>query len=373
MTAAGVAPGNKTASGGDGKIAAIQLLRALAAGTVALAHIALVYGDKIAAGFGETPDLGRAAQGAVMLFFVISGYVMVVSSAGLYGQRSARRVFWTRRAVRILPPYWLATGLFLIVAIGLYHRPIEALDLARSLALIPYWTEAPRETLRAVPILWVGWTLFYEMLFYLLLGLMLPFGRIAALVACAGALAALVLAGLLVDSANAVVWTATRPVLLMFLVGMALASWREAGRAMPLWSRVLAAIGGAFVGWAAPVPVEASAMGFDYLLWCAVPAGLLALAVMGGDTPLPFAKLQNAAGDISYALYLLHIPLAWAWLWLFVRSPLIKAGPWGYLVSASVIVLLVSWAFFVWIERPMTRALNQALGAQPQKSKPERS
>ncbi len=68
----------------DGKIAAIQLLRALAAFTVAAGHIAFGFADHIGQGLGRawpSQVSGQVSgQLAVMLFFIVSGYVMMVAA-----------------------------------------------------------------------------------------------------------------------------------------------------------------------------------------------------------------------------------------------------------------------------------------------------
>jgi peptidoglycan/LPS O-acetylase OafA/YrhL len=70
----------------------------------------------------------RAGWIGVWLFFVISGFVITSSIGGpAYAQRSywaKLQVFWTRRAFRILPLYFLfvALGVLVITALPNYHR-----------------------------------------------------------------------------------------------------------------------------------------------------------------------------------------------------------------------------------------------------------
>ena len=157
------------AAGRGGRNAAIQLLRALAALTAAAGHIAFAFADHIGAGLGLAPEAdGRSGQIAVMLFFVISGYVMVLSSGPLFGRPGARRLFWRRRLVRVLPAYWIASGLLALVLMTLFGQAVDPLRFGQLLLLLPYWPEDG--SLRTLPFLWVGWTLFYEMLFYALFG-----------------------------------------------------------------------------------------------------------------------------------------------------------------------------------------------------------
>ncbi|MEM9311829.1 MAG: acyltransferase [Pseudomonadota bacterium] len=352
----------------------IQLLRALAAGTVALLHLLYAFannlGDRLTLGF----DPARASQGAVMLFFVISGYVMILSSARLFGETQGRRVFWTRRLMRIMPPYWIATGALALVFLTVMPRPIDAERFALSLFLIPdLASQAGGDTpYRSLPFLWPGWTLLYELVFYFLLGALMGWGRRAAVIGASVGLVALVVAGLGIDkeaaASHPIAWTLTRPVLLMFLPGMALRLVHEKGWEAPLAARLLALIAATLVVALVPKPEFVSAMGFDYLAWCGVPAILVAFAVVSGPLRLPAPGLTTPVvtrlGDMSYALYLLHVPIAWFWLWCYAKLPFFKPGPLDYFVTVSVVALVGSWLFYVAIERPMTAALNRRFAPQ---------
>lgn len=341
----------------DGKIAAIQLLRAIAASSVAALHIAFAFADHIGDGLGLADPSGPAGQMAVMLFFIVSGYVMVIAAQGKFGQSGAATEFWHRRFNRIMPPYWLASIMLALIFLTIQPQPVPPAPFAKSLALLPFWPDDGG--LRPMPFLWVGWTLFYEMSFYLLFGLFLGLPRGRAIAATSAALLALVLAGMAIVPANAFLFAVTRPVLLMFLAGMAFAWWREAGFCAPGWIRVaaLGALVPAMTMIAAPTQVEA--MGFGYLAWCGLPALLASFAVLGGPLALPAPRRVIAAGDMSYAVYLLHVPIAWFWLWFWGRLPFFDAGPWDFLLTALIATFAASWLFYTKVERPLTAALNR--------------
>lgn len=355
-------PGGGIAAGSGGKLASIQLLRAVAASVVAVLHVAFAFADHIGPGLGLSRAAGGlAGQAAVLLFFIVSGYVMVIATRGQFGQPGARQRFWWRRFNRIMPPYWLATFALVLVFLSVKAQPISWPDVLRSLVLLPYWPQDGG--LRPLPFLWVGWTLFYEMAFYVLLGLCLGLGPRAGLAATALVLAALVLAGIAVPPDNAFLFAVTRPVLLMFVYGMALAAWRGAGRAAPAWLRLFALIAALVAAGLVAPPGEIGAMGFDYLLWCGLPAALLAFCVLGGPLRVPGERLILAAGDMSYALYLLHVPAAWFWQWFWRRLPWFDPGPWDYLASCLVATYAASWLFYAHVERPMTAGLNRRTGS----------
>lgn len=325
---------------------------------VAISHIAFAYADHIGPGLGLPRLESSLGQAAIALFFIVSGYIMVVSSQKLYAAPGATRVFWTRRCIRILPPYWLAS-LFLVGVMLWLDRDLDWGFLASSLALVP--TASGDFLARPVFLLWPGWTLFYEMVFYLLFGLGLPWGRKPAIaIACFGIIA-LVTAGWVLES-DAPAWISiTRPVLLIFLVGIALAVMRESGVIVPpvmRWASLALAIA-AFI--AIPAPPAPSTLDLHYVLWAGSPALLLAIAVMGGPLAVPAPALFDRLGDASYALYLLHVPLAMLAISLF---PL-RLGAWPFFVFAVLLAYGVSILAFVLVERPLTQALNRKLKAVP--------
>jgi peptidoglycan/LPS O-acetylase OafA/YrhL len=201
------------------------------------------------------------------------------------------------------------------------------------------------------------------MMFYLVFGLFIGLPRTRAIMAVAAVLAVVVIAGHWVPPVNPALFAATRPISVMFVAGMVLALWRARGGGLDAGGRWLALLAGGVLLWAVPVPDVPSALGWEYLLWCGAPALLIALAALAGPLQLPANGLVNRAGDISYALYLLHVPVAWFWLWLWPRVPFFDPGPWDYLISAVIAAVGISWLFYVLVERPMTLALNRRLAA----------
>src|SRR5262245_51871513 len=98
----------------------VQALRALAALFVVGYHCTLLLHETFYPGF--TPwDNGNSG---VDLFFVISGFIMIVSSQSLAREADGWRRFISLRIVRIVPLYWLTTlaKLALIVAIPEFAR-----------------------------------------------------------------------------------------------------------------------------------------------------------------------------------------------------------------------------------------------------------
>jgi exopolysaccharide production protein ExoZ len=63
----------------------------------------------------------------VDILFVISGFIMVYVSAPMPGQAGAPRVFLLRRICRIVPLYWAAITLYVMIVMWALARAGEPL------------------------------------------------------------------------------------------------------------------------------------------------------------------------------------------------------------------------------------------------------
>jgi peptidoglycan/LPS O-acetylase OafA/YrhL len=103
-----------------------------------------------------------AGQAAVLVFFVLSGYVISLTNQVVFTAGRAR-AYLGRRALRLLPIYWLALALTLCVGLG---DPVKiyaatALMLQNQNSYGPWLLYPPRAN---APM----WSLHYEMVYYLL-------------------------------------------------------------------------------------------------------------------------------------------------------------------------------------------------------------
>ena len=283
----------------------------------------------------------------VALFFIVSGCVMVLSSRRWYGQPGGPAAFWRRRLARLLPLYWLST--LCLAAWLLLRNRLDLESLALSLAFVPHGSDPGG---RPLPLNWPAWTLHYELLFYFLFGLFLPLGRAGTILATTLAIAALVALGMLVPPGWFALDVFTRPILVQFVAGMALGLALAQGRLHLSVVTRLALVAGA-IGWIAFVPLEPAVA--EVLTWRAVlsnlvPALLAAIALTGGALNLP--RPLVVLGDISYGVFLWHLPVAMVWLFVFqMLAP--RPGPWGFALSAMGLTLLVAWISYRRFELPL--------------------
>jgi len=248
-------------------------------------------------------DTDRLVAG-VDIFFVISGFIMMVTS------RNSRPVeFAVRRIFRIVPLYWLLTVALALLAL-LAPQFIRTTSLTtgafvKSLFFIPYANPGQLGALR--PLLVPGWTLNYEMFFYAVfaLTLILPVG--SRLLACGAAFALLVGSGLLIsdlDRIQSVIGFYTSPQIFEFWLGMAIGHFYNRGalRLHPGISLALLMVGFAcLLSGSHPLGNSMPA----YML----PAGSIVLGAVSMDAAgrTPNWKLPALLGDASYSVYLSHI------------------------------------------------------------------
>jgi len=335
-------------------IPGIQFLRALAATAVVAFHVRSDIVNNISAPGSLPAGFDQGAAG-VDLFFVISGFVMVYSSESLFGRPNASLTFLLRRIARIVPLYWVMTSIMLayVLARGFAASDASPLQALASYFFIPYW----RPSGVIDPLYGIGWTLNYEMFFYVVFASALVARREIAVAAIAVLFAAFVLVVPAKDYFPRQVAYLADPLILEFVFGMGIAMTYRAGvRLSPAVSAVLVVAAIAELVW------SASAGDLPRLIGWGVPAAQIvaALALIGRNVRFPaiFEKL----GDASYALYLIHPGLISVARIVSDKDYLTPAAaPWLYLAGYIAICMCASLAVHRLLEKPMTAAVRRAL------------
>lgn len=327
----------------------VQALRALAALAIVLLHVfneaGAYVGHQGVSPYGWTSLIPFGA--GVDLFFVISGFVMAWTCWNEWGQPGAVARFARKRLLRIVPLYWLLTLATVAIALSHPDRVSEGLRdgwsyVVASLAFLP-WTRADGSI---QPLLRVGWTLNYEMEFYVLLGLSVLVRRTVALPCLLAVLVSLTLLHETPTAASTALDYWTNPVILEFglglLVGIAARlRWRGG------WVAWLAAL-------AAVVLASIAPPNTSHTLDVGIPAALIVFAALSIERLPAWLVLL---GDASYALYLVHpfpmraVDLAFQRLGLPIPF---------YIVAATALSIATAICLHLWVERPILR-----LGARP--------
>ncbi|WP_415919315.1 acyltransferase family protein [Tateyamaria sp. SN6-1] len=325
-------------------IPGLQVLRAVAAVMVLIGHV-LAEAEHY---FGlPLPGDAIPWTRGVDIFFVISGFVITLSAARYLGQPGA---FLWRRAVRVVPLYWLFTTLMVAALIlipgGAKDTQFDPLQILSSYGFFPY----ERGDGRIAPVLSLGWTLNYEMWFYALAALCLALPR--PLISLSVLMTSLVVAGSLIgwQSPQWAFWT--NSIILEFLFGVGLARLWQRGWHMP---HMGLAVGGAAVGLALLVVLDP--LPLPRFLAAGVPAAII---VASGTLLCPMRTLPGMVwGDASYALYLSHrFALRAATLLLVPLLPATVAGAAIYTAVVCGLALAVGLLTHLLIERPLLRAMS---------------
>lgn len=297
----------------------IQYLRAFAALAVVASHTGWMRSD--------------IGQVGVDLFFVISGFIMMHVS-----QREASPLIFLRaRTLRILPLYWLITLLM-----G-WIRGDSVAHMGMSLA---FWPHVGPESLIS-PVIIAGWTLCYEVFFYLIFAmiLMLPVNR--RLLTLTTVFMALCLAGLILRPAHAAIASFTSPLLLEFVIGTWLwRVWQHGWLARGYAGIALLTLGSFML--AAQVMTPAPVV-WRFLLW-AVPASLVVAGGLGIEAAgqLPAMPWLQTLGDSSYSLYLSHAATLSLVYSVIQPLPVILAVP-----LATLMCVIVGLLIYRFVERPI--------------------
>ena len=208
--------------------------------------------------------------------------------------------------------------------------------------------------------LWPGWTPFYELMFYALFGAALVLGQRRAVIAATLVIAVAVVAGQIAPPDTLFPFAITRPVVLLFIPGMLFGIWLIARRIVPAAMRWLA-LAGVPVAFAL-LPSPDAPLGFDYVAWTGLPALLVMVAAVGGPLKLAGARAATVMGDASYAIYLLHVPFAHAFMEVFNRDLSHPGGSLAGLVIGLPLLIALSAGFYHAVERPLTAWLNRLSG-----------
>lgn len=388
MTPAGADPARPGAPAAD-YVDALTGVRALAAFWVLAHHLNAIVGPRIlkvpVAGFelDVTPLLTCGWVG-VDIFFVLSGFLLTRQLLDAYGSARPAAANWRfllHRVLRVYPAYLAQLAILLAFAwVAAGTAPPWVRHVPLHLAMLQAVTPSSEVAINGV-----YWTLTAEFWFYLLLP-----GVVALLHAAASrGHAALAKRGLVLYAGAVAITVAYRAsIIAAHGAGVAFPlDW--AARQLPAFLDVFAAgilaavasrVGGPTLAagkpWASDVLVAgglAGIVGMLYVMhenylaywaggpvfyaWHALTAAFAALMVLGTSRDGCLARALFATrparyvGDISYSLYLWHVPVA---LWIAARVPP-AGGELTYVATALFAVLAVSALSWHAVERPVLR------------------
>jgi exopolysaccharide production protein ExoZ len=339
----------------------IQWLRAIAAMMVVIHHINF-HTDWLReqAGGAPSPFSSVPWSFGIHIFFVISGFIMILTTRN-FGEPGAWKRFLVRRILRIVPLYWILTTV-MVVGVLMAPRSIEIAGdrfwyIVNSYFFIPV-LRAPGD-LR--PILGQGWTLDYEMYFYVALALATLCTRRLGIGILTAVFIGLSWLGRDLDVSTPKLFTWTDGIILEFVLGLYLGLLYETGWRIRGWTAACMVV----AGFALAMP--------EFPLPAVFSAGIPAVMIVGGFVLCPPLKDSiatgwlTALGNASYSLYLSHTlalrPLRDVWMRL-------TDGTWPpvlFFLLGVMVSVCVGCAIHYVVERPVTRYLNRRLRGSPEK------
>ncbi|MEU3494103.1 acyltransferase [Kitasatospora cineracea] len=287
----------------------------------------------------------------VELFFIISGFVICMSSWG----RSLGD-FFKSRVVRLYPAYWFAVLLTTAVLTlwPLVRRPLDLRDVLLNLTML-------QEPFKVGSVDAVYWTLWVEMRFYLLFALVVwkgvTYRRVVAFCLLWTVASVLVAAGR-APFADYLLMPEYSP---YFVAGMAMYLMYRFGPTLLLWGIV----GTSWLFSVHQVSLYSvnlsGGLGRPMGAWPAVVlmtvAYLAMIALALGKLSWLRGRWLTVAGALTYPLYLLHEHIGWTAIRL-LRHHL---APWPLVGALTAGMLLAAWLVHRFVERPLSALLSRGM------------
>jgi exopolysaccharide production protein ExoZ len=329
----------------------VQFLRFFSAMLVVLTHSTGSIAERML-GTGYD-DYWRGGMVGVHTFFVISGFVMMVSTASLARRENAAAYFLKMRVIRVVPMYWAATTAKIAASL-LLPKLAAGTSLAVGFLACSYLFIPVRNgNGDLLPVLTVGWTLAFEMFFYLLFSLALylrvsPFRFVNAI------FFAMLLLGVFWKPPHDALAFFFSPLLLDFTLGMIIGLGVQRGICLPVPVCVAVIV----VATVLLFGLDHAALGMPFFT-SALPAMLLVGGFVFGDAAISrfLPALLPRLGDSSYSLYLSHPFVVPA-----VTVILVKLGMNDPLVALLIIAIasvVIGHLIYLLIERHLLEFLKK--------------
>ena len=334
----------------------LHLLRVIAALGVVYFHTTSEAGLKL--------DWDVGSRG-VDVFFVISGFIIA------YIGTSKPEQFFRRRLIRVVPFYWAATlVVFAVVTVAphVFRTTTASVPhLVTSLLFIPHELKGEMQ-----PTLLLGWSLNFEMFFYVLFATALGISQRRSPMICVGWIVAFVLAIHAVASGNPITDFYARPIVLEFCFGIAvfyLFSWCSARKAS------LAKIGG--LKWLLLVILIGNLVALNVFeeyyrneipryLVAGIPSFFIVASALLLERLYGVAtnnRLIYLLGESSYIIYLVHPYIVFTVLRVVVPGGSAMSSPMLVVLIAALLALTsaIAIAIHVWFEKPVMAYLRARL------------
>jgi len=357
----------------ESKINSIQVLRAAAALTVTIYHLKDVIGKDEP--FKQELDyFFNSGPSGVALFFVISGFIMVyITKHATFSLLSVYK-FMARRFIRIWPTYAIITLIYFVFQsrIGLQPGAIKSVIL--SLLFIPVThTDPPFYGYAFLP---VGWTLNYEIYFYALVAISMFFSRFRWYVFFAIIIVTLIVLPLTLgyftletqrtaDHGNRYLNMIMNPIIWNFVYGVIIGLIYTNSQLFPIFTSVFARVWLVFMFVSLALWQYWSGFfgGLGPSQW-GLGSSLLFTAFIfyNAHRPVNFPDWLVKIGDMSFSVYLVHLPVVVILGNLFKRLgyPVYSTGTSMFFLSLFM-TMVASYLSYQFLELRLSSYLKQLL------------
>jgi len=333
------------------KLNNIQALRAIAALMVVFAHIDLPRYQSV----GIHPDMFAFGAFGVDVFFVISGFIMMYIGAGKSGLRDAGG-FLERRFLRVWPLY----AFFTAVAVWLayesdpnwwlsYYYPRAKMDPAWIAGSLTFtrWSRSPVDA--------IGWTLIYEFWFYVSVSIMIAL-RAGPKYFFLGYTVLILAVRALGLAKSPMLNQFTHPFMLEFVYGVVVYELFAGGRLGYSNGKALALAAAAAVTTVLAWRTLDSPALYSRVLFSGSAGFFIVALALTLEHRFTAGKALVLLGDASYSIYLAHWTVLTTLPSLLDLHHLSNMGPITYIAVNVAVALLLSFAVFFLIEKPLRRA-----------------
>lgn len=362
---------NRSTPPSSGVLLSIQAIRGMAVTLLIVIHIQFYFTNQL-----HMPDFlpqVNIIAAVVDVFFVISGFIILYSSERLFGQPHGMRIYYLRRIARIVPLYWAGTTILLTYVLLHYGSIAGAGGAGWDYVIASYffWPKG-RPDGWWTPLLGVGWTLNYEVFYYVLFGLCIPLSRRAAVWIIGALFVVLIAIRYFYPDLPSPFAFWFNPLIIEFVAGMVVALAYRNGMRLRTWqSYSLIAVSLAVLGWS-----WSEAHLFDPSSWVRVPLwGMPAFAIVAAfalaEKRVPqnlFWRTFGFLGDASYSIYVIHSLLLGVPLMVFGKWIAPQDAPWFYVFCIAFATTLPALLSYLYVEKPLTEALQRRIerGHRPQ-------
>lgn len=314
------------------------------------------------------------------LFFVISGLIMAIVARSYSRKPSGWFNFFLKRVVRIIPLYWLYSTVVYFERHIIKHA-VEPGEIVKTLLFFPVL--AAKNAI--YPIIGQGWSLTYEMYFYILIVIFLLLKSKHIFITLLSTMVIFAIAGYVINPADTTLKFLVTPILIEFALGVAVGIGYhyitthtkinlkaiKTGGIIATLTGILLMLASLFynaqyISNPAYVITDNTIALSRSLIW-GIPCAVFVLGVlfMEYGFRLNMPKLLVKIGDASFTGYLVHILVI-----ITIGKVYTKLGMANgdiFIVAATVASTLVSLPLYTYIEKPLLTYSNKLVFKQAEK------